>query len=306
MAGMTLDQLRILIAIAKHRHVAHAAEALYLTQSSVNTAIQSLEDHYGIKLLHRNGRRVEMTEAGKMLHNEAQKILNQVTVAEQGLQEFKGLQRGQLTLGASFTVGNYWLPDKISQFKQEHPGIQIHCTLGNTEDISLATATGSFDLSFVEGEINPAVSASLEQTAVGSDRVLIVVGQSHPWFTKSDILVSDLLETDWILQEPASQLRMIFEQALQLWGIGIHALNVVLEMSSSEMVKAVVESGAGATAISELTVQKELQLGSLRAVQITGLPKQRMAHITRFFLQIKCRQRFQTRLAQAFEQMLLQ
>lgn len=158
MAGMTLDQLRIFLAVVEHLHFTRAAESLYITQPAVSAAIQNLESEYGVKLFHRIGRHIEIAEAGKLLQVEAQKILDSVTLTERGLRELNNLQRGELKLGASLTIGNYWLPDKVSQFKRQYPGIFVNCTLGNAEEICEGTATGLFDLGLVTGEVKPSLN----------------------------------------------------------------------------------------------------------------------------------------------------
>ena len=182
MARMTLDQLEIFLATAEHLHFTKAAEALYITQPAVSAAIASLESEYGVKLFHRVGRHIEITETGRLLQLEAQRILTQVTLTERGLAEFNDLQRGELQLGSSLTIGNYWLPAKISDFQERYPAIKINCTLANTEEICLGTANGRFDLALIEGEVKSDLTHCLEQEIVGSDRLLIIVGRSHPWY----------------------------------------------------------------------------------------------------------------------------
>lgn len=307
MAGMTLDQLRVFLAVAEHLHFTRAAETLYITQPAVSAAIQSLEEEYGVKLFHRIGRHIEITEAGKLLQVEAQKIIAQVTLTERGLRELNNLQRGELKLGSSLTIGNYWLPNKIGEFQRRYPNISVNCTLANTEEICAGTATGQFDLGLVEGVVSPSLRSTLEQEIVGSDRLVIVVGKSHPWFERAEISLTELATTDWVMRESGSGTQQRFEEALQNWGIDLTQLNVILVLNSGEMVKAVVENSVGATAISELMVEKELKLDTLRAIQVidnkngSSVPLE----IARPFLNLKHRQRFQTRLSKAFEQMLL-
>jgi len=96
---MTLEQLRIFLAVAERLHFTRAAEALFITQPAVSAAIQNLEEAYGVKLFHRLNRRIEMTDAGKLLRLEAQKILDQVILTERRLREFNNLQQGELALG---------------------------------------------------------------------------------------------------------------------------------------------------------------------------------------------------------------
>jgi DNA-binding transcriptional LysR family regulator len=303
---MTLEQLRIFLAVAEHLHFTRAAEELYITQPAVSAAVNSLEREYGLKLFHRVGRHIEITEAGVLLQMEAQRILAQVALTERGLRELNNLQRGELKLGASLTVGNYWLPDKISQFKHEYPGIFVNCTLGNAEEICEGTATGRFDLGLVTGAVKSSLRDHLEQEIVGSERLQVVVGRSHPWFERSEIFLEELLTTTWIMREPGSGAQQMFEQALQKWGIDPIDLNVILVLSSSEMVKAVVESGVGAAAIPELMIKKELQLFTLRALQIIHSREKldEVLNIVQPVLKLKHRQRFQVRPSAAFEQLL--
>lgn len=301
---MTLEQLRIFIAVAEHLHFTNAADALYITQPAVSAAIRSLESEYSVQLFHRIGRRIEITSAGRMLQQEAQKILDQVALTERGLREMNNLQRGELNLGASLTIGNYWLPEKISQFKRQYPGISVNCTLANADDICAGTATGLFDLGIIAGEVKSSYEKVLTTDIIGSDRLQIIVGNAHPWFERARILLEELLTTTWVMREAGSGTQQIFEQTLQSWGINPQALNIILIFNSSEMVKAVVESGVGATALPELMVQKELRLKTLRAVQIADLPSPEEAAIVRPILKLKHLQRFQTRISQAFEEIL--
>lgn len=307
MARMTIDQLQIFLAVSQHMHFTRAAEALYITQPSVSAAIQSLEEQYGVKLFNRVGRRIELTLAGKMLQVEAQKILNQVELTERGLQELNDLKRGEIKLGASQTIGNYWLPHFISIFKQEYPNISVDCTLGNTTEISEGTVTGLFDLSLVEGEVEPSVLASLEQQIVGGDCLQIVVGQSHPWFEQIAVEVTQLTNTAWVMREKGSGTRQQFEQVLRHWGIEPTQLNVILEMNSGDMVKAAVESGVGAAAISHLIITKELRLDLLRCIKVTRITRNTndADPLLRSFFLLKHRERFQTRISQVFEQLLV-
>ncbi|NJM74227.1 MAG: LysR family transcriptional regulator [Scytonema sp. RU_4_4] len=303
---MTLEQLRIFLAVAELLHFTRAAEALYITQPAVSAAIQCLETEYGVKLFYRIGRHIEITYAGKLLQGEAQKIIDQVQLIERGLKELNNLQRGELKLGASLTVGNYFLPNKISQFKQLYPGIFINCTLGNAEEICEGTAVGMYDLGFVTGDIKPALQESLEQEEVGSDRLQIVVGKFHPWFQRLEVYLDELVNTSWVMRESGSGAQQMFEQALQSWGIEPSQLDVVINLNSSEMVRAVVESGVGAAAIPESIVKKELQLGTLNAIQVIDAYRgsNKKLEIIQPVWKLKHRQRFQTQVIIAFENLL--
>lgn len=305
---MTLEQLRIFLAVVKHRHFTRAAEELYITQPAVSAAINTLEKEYGVRLFHRIGRHIEITEAGKFLELEAQKILDQVVLTERGLRELNNLKRGEVRLGSSLTIGNYWLPDWISQFKQEHPGISVTCILGNAEEICERTVSGMFDLGLVTGNLKASLQGILEQEEVGSDRIQIVVGRSHPWYKRGTIVVDELRETPWVMREVGSGVQQVFEDKLKHLDIEPSQLKVELVLNSSEMVKSVVEGGIGAAAVSELMLQKELKLGTLRAIKVLQAKSDRSSRVLDIIqpvLMVWHRERFQSRAAIAFQQLLL-
>jgi len=297
---MTLEQLRIFLAVAEHLHFTRAAAALYITQPAVSAAIQALERSYGIPLFHRIGRRVELTEAGLWLKGQAQEILQRVAQTEQGLKELNNLQMGELHLGSSLTIGNYWLPYRLSLYQQRYPGIQIRCTLANTEAIAEGLLQGKFNLGLVEGVIRPEDRPHLEQHIIDWDRLCLIVGRGHPWYGRPNIEISDLVETDWIMREPGSGTQQRFEAALACWGIPVERLSVILRLQSGEMVKALVSQGSAAGAISELMIRNEVRLGDLRAVPLAAGSDA----LRRPFLLLKHRQRHLSRAAQAFENMI--
>lgn len=305
--AMKIEQLRVFLAVAEHLHFTRAAESLYITQPAVSATIQSLEEEYGVKLFHRIGRHIELTDAGDLLQIEAQKILDQVELTERGLRELNGLQRGELKIGSSLTVGNYWLPQKISEFKQTYPGISINCTLANAEEIFSGTANGLFDLGLVTGEVKPTLSQALEISIIGHDLVSIVVGKQHPWFTNPQVTLADLTETLWIMREAGSGSRYMFEQSLQSWGINPSQMEIALILTTSEMIKAVVEGGIGAAALPRSIVRSELQLGTLRAIQVVDdIPAPTQVYeMTQPVILLRHQKRFRTRISKAFEEVLL-
>lgn len=305
---MKLEQLRVFLAVAEHLHFTRAADSLYITQPAVSASIQTLEEEYGVKLFHRIGRHIELTDAGEMLQIEAQKILDQVELTAQGLRELNDLQRGGLKVGSSLTVGNYWLPHKISHFKQQYPGISIHCAIANAEEIVSGTVSGLFDLGLVTGEVKASLSQNLSVSMIGQDVVAIVVGQSHAWFGRDRISLAEITDTAWIMREPGSGSRYMFERSLQGWGVDPSTLEIALILTTSEMIKAVVEGGIGAAALPRSIVRSELKLGTLKAIEIvddTNAP-QHTYEMTQPVILLRHQKRFRTRISKAFEEILVE
>jgi DNA-binding transcriptional LysR family regulator len=266
---MTLEQLRIFIAVAEKQHVTQAARELNLTQSATSAAIAALETRYDVKLFDRIGRGIALTQTGRDFLVEARAVLARARAAAQILNDLAGLKRGSLTIAASQTVANYWLPGRIQTFHTAHPGIELRLSMANTEQVARAVHEGSADLGFIEGDVD---DASLAISKVGGDSLVVVVGMKHPWVGRTKITPKDLLATAWVLREHGSGTRSMFEAALRKYGIRFSDLRVALELPSNEAVRAALESGDCATAISDLVVAQSLAARTLHRVKI-DLPR---------------------------------
>ena len=267
---MTLDQLRIFVTVAEREHMTRAAVSLRLTQSAVSGAIAALEARHNISLFNRVGRRIELTPDGRFFLEQARTVLRAADAAELSLLELRGLKRGAIDLHASQTIGAYWLPERLMRFHAEHPAIDIRLSIGNTEQVASAVSSGSAEIGFVEGSIS---QPDLVAQQVGLDRLVIVVGAGHPWRRLRRITKSQITQVKWILRERGSGTRSVFEQALVRLGIPPDSLDVTLVLPSNEAVRAAVESGAGATAISHSVVKSALHSKQLHAVQFEALER---------------------------------
>jgi DNA-binding transcriptional LysR family regulator len=152
---------------------------------------------------------------------------------------------------------------------------------------------GLADLGFIEGEID---EPALLRQRIPGDRLVLVVGESHPWFARKAVKPAQLGETGWVLREPGSGTRQVFETAARALGVDLKSLPVVLELPSNEAVRSAVEAGAGATVISELVVQSSLRYGALHEVAFK-LPR-------RDFAVLRHRDRYRSQAERAFMAML--
>ena len=285
---MTLEQLRIFIAVAEKQHVTRAASELNLTQSATSAAIAALERRYGIKLFDRVGRGIVLTQIGRDFLNEARAVVARAKAATQVLDDLAGLKRGSLSLAASQTVANYWLPPRIAAFRRTYPGIDLHVRIANTEQVAHDVIQGNADLGFVEGEVD---EPALAIRRMEGDSLAVVVGASHRWVGRTRITPQLLTETPWILREPGSGTRSLFESALKEFRVKLADLDIRLELPSNEAVRVAVESGDCATAISDLVVAQSLAAGTLHRVKI-DLPK-------RSFIALRHKERYASRAEKA-------
>ena len=290
---MTLEQLRIFLAVAERQHVTQAARTLNIAQSAASHAIAALEARHDAKLFHRVGRRIELTEAGQVFLAEARAVVARAEAAELVLSEFGSLERGTLSVQASQTIASYWLPRHLVAFRRAHPQLQIRLTIGNTAQVAAAVESGSAELGFVEGVVEEEYFAS---TPVARDQLMVVVGPEHPWIGRASLAPSDLMQGEWVLREPGSGTRSIFEDALAHMGVDPSRLRIQLELPSNEAVRAAVEACLGATAISASVAAPSIEAGLLQPVKFR-LPE-REFHVLRH------RERYQSRAANALLAML--
>lgn len=287
---MTLEQLRIFVAVAEYEHVTRAARHLSLTQSATSAAVAALEARHAVTLFNRVGRRIELTEAGRLFLAEARAVLARAASAETVLADLAGLKRGTLVLAASQTVSSYWLPPLMHRYRMRFPEIVMRLTIGNTEQVATAVREGLADLGFVEGTID---DPALAVTPAAEDELTLVVGTTHPWARiPRSTEAADFLATRWVLREPGSGTRAMFERALAGLGIAVADLDVALELSSNEAVRAAVEAGAGATVLSRFVTAAAVAAGALVQVEVP-LPK-------RHFLAVRHKERHMTHAQREF------
>jgi DNA-binding transcriptional LysR family regulator len=257
---VTLEQLRIFVAVADALHVTRAARQLKLTQSAASAAVAALEARHGVPLFHRVGRRIELTDAGRLFLGEAKAVLARADAAERALDELAGLKRGALALHASQTIANYWLPPLLHRYRRRYPEIRVRLVIGNTRQVADAVLGGGADLGFAEGAVD---EPALATRTLAGDKLALVVGAGHPWAGVRRLDPARLFETEWVLRERGSGTRSEFEGVLRALGLQAEQLRVTLELPSNEAVRAAVEAGAGATAISGLVAEAGLRAGSL-------------------------------------------
>lgn len=257
---MTLDQLRIFVGVAEREHMTRAAAALNVTQSAASAAIAALEARHDVVLFHRIGRRIELTEVGRVFLDEARAILGRAASAELALAEFAGLQRGTLRLVASQTIAGYWLPQHLSAFRQHYPQVAVELAIANTEQAAKEVANGTAELGFIEGAID---DSAMTLSTIAHDR-LVLVGTApvqrvdKAWLRKAH----------WIMREPGSGTRSSFEDALRVRGLEPDALITALTLPSNEAVLTAVESGAGVAVLSALVVARALNNGALHTLPL--------------------------------------
>lgn len=265
---MTLEQLRIFVCVAERLNMTRAAEALHITQSGVSASIGALESAYGAALFDRVGRRIELSAAGRVFLGEAEKVLNQVRVAQRTLADLSDLRRGRVSVCASQTIGNYWLPRLFTDFREHHTHLGMDLSITHNAGVGRRVLDGDAELGFIEGAYSDAALTALE---FEGDRMGVFVPPGHPWASRPPT-PDALLKGGWVLRKEGSEARSEFFRAVRAMGLTPDALDIRLEMPTDEAVRSAVMAGAGPGVLSDLVVRDAVQASALVRVSI-DLPR---------------------------------
>ena len=258
---MTLEQLRIFVAVAEREHMTAAARALNVTQSAASAAIAALEARHGVHLFDRVGRGIALTDTGRMFLEEARGVLARAAAAEQALDDLGGLQRGALRLVASQTTSAYWLPPLLAAFRARYPLVAIELMIGNTEQAAACVREGEAELGIVEGAVDDPL---LGIWPIAEDRLVLVQSGAPQGTVDAD----GLRAARWVMREQGSGTRSVLDESLRRIGVDPALLDVALVLPSNESIRTAVEHGAGIAALSALVVAPALAAGTLHALPV--------------------------------------
>ncbi|TMC85326.1 MAG: LysR family transcriptional regulator [Chloroflexi bacterium] len=271
--AVTLRQLRTFKTVADLKSFSLAAQRLKLSQPSVSYQVKELEETLGLPLLDRLGKRVQLTEAGTLLYGYARRMLDVLDEATIAIEEMRGIQRGNLRVGASTTVGIYLLPAALGAFKKLHPGLVISLEIGTRTRVQEQVLRSELDLAVV----GPA-SKDPELSIIPfiSDELVVVAPASHPLATRRGLTLKDLADQPFVMREAASGSRWSLEKAAHKAGV---KLVVAMELGSNGAIKHAVESGLGLAVISRYACKLEVSSGRLVELDVRGFPIRRDWHI---------------------------
>lgn len=260
-----------------------------MTPSAVSSAIGALENRHAVKLFDRIGRSIVLNQTGRIFLAEAQSVLARARVAEATLNDLAGLMQGELSVTASQTVGAYWLPPRLVQYRKTYPGITLDIHITNTEEAANAVDDGRCEIAIVEGTVE---RKTLITETIAEDEMVVVVAPDHPW-SAADRGEIRLEATPWVLREVGSGTRLAFEALVVRHGLDRSLFDVTLVLPSNEAVLTAVEAGVGATLVSKSAASAALRGGLLAEAD---WPAQ-----SRPFYLLRHKERYRSKAASAFE-----
>lgn len=295
----TLDQLRILKAIAAQGSFKKAADMLYVTQPAVSLQIQNLEKQLEITIFDRGGRKALLTEAGKLLLDYCERILNQCDEACKAIEDLNSLKGGTLVIGASQTTGTYLMPRMIGLFRQKYPDVSVQLQVHSTRRTGWSVANGQIDLAIIGGQLPSDLEGLLQIIPYATDEVALVLPSTHILAKQKELTKEDLYKLNFVTLDSQSTTRKVVDKLLKDSGLDIQRLKIEMELNSLEAIKNAVQSGLGAAFLPVVSIERELSAGSLHKPQIADLEVKRQLKL------ISNPSRYTSRASEAFKQNIL-
>ena len=258
---MDLGELMVFLTVAKEGSFSRAAERLYRTQPAVSLAIRKLEDSLGQPLFVRGARPVRLTDAGVLLREYADRLVNLRDEAKKGLLELEGLKRGELSLGVNESSIHALLP-ALAKYREAHPGIQVRLHRMFSHDIPHEVVNYRLDLgavSFVPRE------PQLQATEILKDELTMVVPPKHPLAKRREVEIEELGKELFIAHIVESPFR---RRVIELFARHRTPLNMPMEMPTIESIKRFVQMGMGVAIVPRMCVAWEVEHGWLKEIKI--------------------------------------
>ena len=267
----TLDQLRILKAIAEQGSFKKAADILFVTQPAVSLQIQNLEKQLEITIFDRGGRKALLTEAGQLLLDYCERILNQCDEACKAVEDLNSLKGGTLIIGASQTTGTYLMPRMIGLFRHQYPDVSVQLQVHSTRRTGWSVANGQIDLAIIGGQLPPELEDLLQITPYATDELALVLPINHKFAKEKQLSKEDLYKLNFVTLDSQSTTRKVVDQLLKNSGLDVQRLRIEMELNSLEAIKNAVQSGLGAAFLPVVSIERELSSGTIHKPNMIDL-----------------------------------
>ncbi len=265
---MNVEQFEIFRTIAQVKSFTKAAKILNFTQPAISSQIKGLEQHYKTSLFERCNSGVKLTEAGRKFYEYGDKILTLYEQMENDIAGLSGLDKENFTIGASYTAGNYYLPNSIMAFKELHPKSYVKLYIADSQQIIRELKDRNVDLGIIEG--NAFYDRDLDFFKIGKSDLVFIAAASHYSKNNNSLSLSEVLVEPFISREDDSILRNYISKNLNKSNIQYDELNIVMEITNFEAIKHAVINNKGISILPYPVVERELRLGTLCQLPVKG------------------------------------
>ena len=271
MLPFTLQQLRILKAVATEKNFTRAAEILYLSQPSLSKQIKNLEKNLDILLITRDNNKIALTENGKIFLQYSERILALCEESCRALIDLKNGDRGNLIVGASQTIGTYLMPRVLALFAQNYPQIDLKVQVNSTRLIAHNVLNRKIDIAVIGGEIPEELEKNLTIKQFVRDELSLIISKSHPFAKKKMVNKEELYYLNFITLNSNSTIRKFIDTILIKNKIEPKRLKIIMQLNSIEGIKTAVSLGLGAAFVSSSAIEKEIELKTIEVLSIENI-----------------------------------
>lgn len=261
-------RLKVFRSVAKNLSFTKASQELFVSQPAITKHIQELEGTYQTRLFDRQGSKISLTEAGKLLLEHCDRILEDYKRLEYEMHLLNNEYMGELRLGASTTIAQYVLPPLLASFIKKFPQVNLSLMNGNSREVEVALQEHRIDLGLVEGVFR---LPNLKYTTFLEDELVAVVRTKSKLFIADEIAPEELLNIPLVLRERGSGTLDVIERALLQHNIKLSSLHVLMYLGSTESIKLFLENTDCMGIISIRSICKELAAGTFRVVEIKAM-----------------------------------
>jgi len=271
---MNFHHLLLFHKVAEKEHFTRAAEALFISQPAISKQIHELERTLGQPLFTQIGRRVYLTEAGRVLFEYTQRIFALSDEAESVLTEMHDMQRGRLAVGASTTIGTYLLPKLLGDYRKRYPSLELFLDIANASEVQERLLQNRIEIGLIEGSVT---HDELVKRVWQQDELVLITANTSSLVAQDHLTLQDIYKEPFILREPGSGTRTVLEEAIATRGFP--QLMPSMELGSTEAIKKVVAAGLGISFVSEHTITLESEAHLLRWIPLVDFTLSRPLYI---------------------------
>lgn len=265
---LSLRQLQVFEAIARHESFTRAAEELHLTQPTVSAQIKNLTDAVGLPLFEQIGKKIHVTDTGRALYKSCREMFDALARFEMEAADAKGLKHGHLRL-AVITTAKYFVPRVLGPFCARYPGVDVALKVTNRERVLEHLVENEDDL-YIFGQ--PPASVDVEAIPFLRNPLVVIAAPDHALAAKRRIPLSRLADEAFLVREAGSGTRLAAQRLFNEHGV---RMRVKMELGSNEAIKQGVAGGLGIAVLSLHTLATELNSGQLRILDVQALPIER-------------------------------
>lgn len=272
---LNINQLKTFVTVVMEGSLSAAAEKLRLTQPAVSLHIQNVEDYFGVNLLNRRGKEMELTPVGETLFREGKKLISAYNKIEDDIFTEIFKSKNQILIGAGPVMTDYVIPHMMGFFKKNHPEIDLVVHPMDSEYTVKGVLDHSLDVGFVGYNVKNNKLLAEEWI---TDELMIILPVDHPFAKKESITLDDLKDQEFVWHKDFSGIRMFFQEKIRQAGKEID-INPSIIVSSTFSVLTSVQAGLGISLISRWMAERPIQSGMIASVPISDVSLVRNLYI---------------------------